>query len=100
MTSGSSFQPRASSCTAVCRTAPWSSDCARYRNDDHDIRLADIGDQLGNDIFDWDRKDNRIPFSNYYDFRFDVVRNGRIVSGTPWIAPDTLYPSDELQENP
>ena len=51
-----------------------------------------IGDQIGDEVFDFERSDNRLPFTKYFDFVFDVSPNHRYRPGTPWKAPEGLHP--------
>ncbi|QDT13747.1 hypothetical protein K239x_57670 [Planctomycetes bacterium K23_9] len=54
-----------------------------------------VGTECGDDLFDFDTNDNRIPFSKYYDFQFDVAEGRNITHGTPWEEPEGLFPKND-----
>ncbi len=51
-----------------------------------------VGDEIGDEVFQWESTDFRLPFSKYFsDFKFDTPGPEGFVPGSGWEAPEDLY---------
>jgi len=56
-----------------------------------------VGDEIGDEVFDFDSTDLRLPFSKYFnDFQFDTTGPNGFNAGTLWEAPEDLYGKSDM----
>jgi len=57
-----------------------------------------VGDEIGDEVFDFESSDLRLPFSKYFnDFEFDTTGPNGYNAGSPWEAPEDLYGKPQVR---